>query len=77
MSRERKTPVQMSWNPWKTIMRKSTIFWDVTPSSLVEVSDVFEERTASIFRGKEQAEQASSKWNNETPQTIILFILLQ
>jgi hypothetical protein len=33
-----------------SVTLKITIFWDVTPCSLVEVTDASEERAASIFR---------------------------
>jgi hypothetical protein len=41
---------------------KRTLSWDVTPCSLVEVYQRFEERTASIFRVEEYVEQASSAY---------------
>jgi hypothetical protein len=37
---------------------KSTIFWDETPSGLLEVTNVLEHCTASIFTLKEQTNQA-------------------
>jgi hypothetical protein len=42
-----------------SVTMKRTIFWDVTPYSLVEFTDVSEEHTASIFRVKEYANQTS------------------
>jgi hypothetical protein len=43
----------------------STIFWDVTPCSPVEVNHVLEEHNASIFRDEEQAKQASKQPTNK------------
>jgi hypothetical protein len=44
---------------------KSSVFWNVTPCSWVEVHiDVSEEHTSSIFKVKEQAKQvAYKKWS--------------
>jgi hypothetical protein len=40
---------------------KSTIFWDMILSSLIEVYNISEELTASIFRVKKQTKQARSR----------------
>jgi hypothetical protein len=37
---------------------KITLFWDVTPFSLVKSIDLIKERSASIFSVEEQAKQA-------------------
>jgi hypothetical protein len=42
----------------KTVKR--IVFWGVTTCSLVEVSGISEEHTASIFRVEEEARQAAS-----------------
>jgi hypothetical protein len=39
---------------------KSTIFWNVTPCSVVEVTDLSEGRAVSIFKVEEQAKQATA-----------------
>jgi hypothetical protein len=40
---------------------KNAVFWNVKACSLVAVHWRFEERTASIFRVKEEAEQVTGK----------------
>jgi hypothetical protein len=43
------------------VTTKTTIFWDVTPCSLVKFADVSEEWTASSFSIKEKVKQTNSK----------------
>jgi hypothetical protein len=45
-----------------SVTMKRTIFWDVTPCSLVEFTDVSEEHTAYIFTVKEYAKQTEGRW---------------
>jgi hypothetical protein len=49
------------------LVLKNTIFWDVMLCSLVEVSEISEEHTASILRVRKKAEQESNQTASRAP----------